>query len=547
MSIITFLKGPRVYSEPPDGGWGWFITLGSFLVYITTVGIQYTIGLIYRALLLDTEFTRGWSRSDLAWVVSIETSCFLGGQLLSGYIVNSQGVRVAVWLGTLLLVLGFGLSAIVTSPGYLYLTYGILTGLGCALPSAATIVSVQRFFKAKRVTATGLAVSGSGFGALTLGPIIEVIISKTSWRTACIFLALLNGILLPIVSLLFIPIELRKPIPDDNDDTRVVVSSSLPVSEPVNNIPAKNLDNRNNFSVDPIVGSSASVTDVKSHSPSVDSSVLFSEGKKDAISQNSSTEIQSLRIDTSVIGNVSTRDEDDATTGGEIVSRVEDENNETIHRSLSTLPKLSTKELLKNRPFLIWIIFVSIYGATWFVVMAHFITFVQERGTSPTDSSLLILAQGIANTVGRAGLGILSDQISVPKLNILQVCVATVGFATAALSVGGDSFAYQIIYMLINGLCGGSIVSLQAPITVDLVGLASLPVAQGLFHMAQAPFVLASPPIAGALRAEMDDYNPVFFINGVFMCISAVLCGFIPRMGKDEELMNKKGSRGQRI
>ena len=46
-----------------------------------------------------------------------------------------------------------------------------------------------------------------------------------------------------------------------------------------------------------------------------------------------------------------------------------------------------------------------------------------------------------------------------------------------------------------------SIVSLQAPIVVDLVGINSLPPAFGLLHAVQAPLVLVMPPAYGALRA----------------------------------------------
>jgi MFS family permease len=523
--LLGPFKGPYAYPEPPDGGFGWAVSLGAFLIYCTTVGIQYTVGLVYRALLVDVEFTRGWDRSQLAWVVSIESCCFLGGQLFAGHIVNGLGVRVAVLVGLAFLLTGFFLSSVASSPGVLYLTYGVLTGTGCSLPSAASIVLVTRYFRRRRVTATGFAVCGSGAGALILGPVVEWFIGHGGWRDACVFLGILNGVVLPLSCFLMVPIEITEaakggvvpqvaaiegqgglgaPVPEGGE--------GAPQPQPHPPPPAAS------SAVEDWAAVAVPLPQIPPPPPAASSAV---EDWAPPPSPSPSPAVIDVVVPPAPSSSLS-----------------------AIRRSASTIRRLSTREMLEHRPFLVWILFVAVYGATWFVIIGHFITSVQESGTSPAQSSLLVLTQGIANTVGRAGLGVFADRVSWPKLRILQACVALVGLFTAGLSVFGDSFAYQVVYMLVNGGCGGSIVSVQAPITVDLVGLASLPVAQGLFHMAQAPFVLVSPPIAGAVRAATSDYRAVWMITGVFMVASSFACSYIVSAGPPESAF-VEGGKGE--
>lgn len=536
---LTFLKGPYECSEAPDGGWGWVIAAGAFTIYVSTVGIQYCIGLIYRALLLDTEFTAGWSRAELAIVPSLESAHFLGGSLLAGILINKYGVRATMLIGTAFLVVGFLSSALVTNPAMLYLTYGCLCGLGCSLPSSSAIVMVARYFKKRRVTAAGFAVAGSGVGALIFGPLVEVVVAQAGWRGACYFLALCNAIMVPLATIVFIPIVIVK-----DPSARSKASAADPAAASKADADVANKTSSLDTSM-----SSADFIDRGQHSATANAQAAAADEiervDEAAVMEDAVTALAMAdrpwidwpepstpeATEAAQLG-VFERQRNGSALGGLESGDIRRGGSSIIRRQNSSMAVLNARQLLQIKPFLVYISFIAVYGATWFVVMSHYVTSAQEFGTNPTDSSLLILAQGVANTIGRASLGVLSDHMNVPKLTILQGCVYVVGLATALLSVLGQYYWYQVTYMLINGLCGGSIVSLQAPISVDLVGLVNLPLAQGLFHMAQAPLVLISPPIAGQLRSVMPDYTSVWAINGVWMVFSAFLCGFVdPSVG----------------
>lgn len=52
---------------PPDGGWGWFVVLGSFLLLFIINGIFYSFGVFYMEFL--TYFKGG--HVETAWVISL--------------------------------------------------------------------------------------------------------------------------------------------------------------------------------------------------------------------------------------------------------------------------------------------------------------------------------------------------------------------------------------------------------------------------------------------------------------------------------------------
>ena len=183
--------------------------------------------------------------------------------------------------------------------------------------------------------------------------------------------------------------------------------------------------------------------------------------------------------------------------------------------------------LCRHQPLTCLIAYVALYGGAWFVLINHLNNSFRESGTSADAAALLVSAQGAANTVGRLLMGVAADALAkrgVSKLMLLQASVGINGVATALLAFPPllGALPYQALYYFVNGFFGGSIVSLQAPIVVDFVGIAALPPAFGLLHAFQAPLVLLLPPAFGALRAAAG-WSVVWALVGA-QIIAAVCC-----------------------
>lgn len=74
---------------------------------------------------------------------------------------------------------------------HLIITQGLLFGVFSSISYIPAISILAQYFDKRRGMATGLAVSGSGFGGFALSPLLSFLIQKLGWRWAL----RLNGII----------------------------------------------------------------------------------------------------------------------------------------------------------------------------------------------------------------------------------------------------------------------------------------------------------------------------------------------------------------
>lgn len=184
-SIATTNASGKKKPNIPDGGYGWVVVGASFVVSLIADGISFSFGLIYTELLHNFDT----SPSKLAWVGSL----FLAVPLLAGPVmsnlVDKYGCRRMTMIGGTLSCVGFALAAISTSVGVLYLTFGIIAGIGLGVEYVTAVVSIAFWFDKKRTFATGIGASGTGLGTFIFAPLTQYLIDSYGWRGATLLLA----------------------------------------------------------------------------------------------------------------------------------------------------------------------------------------------------------------------------------------------------------------------------------------------------------------------------------------------------------------------
>ncbi|KAM4607415.1 monocarboxylate transporter 12-B-like [Polymixia lowei] len=175
--------GPEVVT-PPDGGWGWMIIAGCFLATICTRAVTRCVSIFFVEFQLH--FERDYSTT--AWIHSLVDSTTMLCAPLGSFIGNRLSCRATVILGGLLSSTGLVLSAFANSLEYLYVSLGILTGLGFALSYTPAVAMVGRYFNERKALAYGIAMSGSGIGTFVLAPAVQLLIEQYSWRGALLIL-----------------------------------------------------------------------------------------------------------------------------------------------------------------------------------------------------------------------------------------------------------------------------------------------------------------------------------------------------------------------
>ncbi|ULT56996.1 OFA family MFS transporter [Neobacillus drentensis] len=110
--------------------------------------------------------------------------------ILGGKLVDKGGARTAIFLGGAMFGLGFILSGLATAPWMLYITYGVITGIGQGIVYSATIGNSVKLFPDKRGLAAGIVTAGYGGGTIVIAPIANALITSNGVQSALITLGI---------------------------------------------------------------------------------------------------------------------------------------------------------------------------------------------------------------------------------------------------------------------------------------------------------------------------------------------------------------------
>jgi MFS transporter, OFA family, oxalate/formate antiporter len=140
--------------------------------------MQLALGAIYAWSLFVSPLSKAhptWTRTDITLTFSIALVALGFGAILGGTLLEKRGPR---WVGTfsgLLYGAGFIGAGLAPSLLGLYLTYGLMSGLGMGLGYIVPLATLIKWFPDKRGLITGLAVAGFGGGAVLttlVGPLL---------------------------------------------------------------------------------------------------------------------------------------------------------------------------------------------------------------------------------------------------------------------------------------------------------------------------------------------------------------------------------------
>ncbi len=120
-----------------------------------------------------------WEPSKAAFTSSIMLAVFVLGIILGGRAQDKIGPKPVTVFGSVLISLGMILTAFVTkaAPWLVYITYGIIGGLGTGIVYTATVSVVQKWFPDKRGFATGFMVAAFGFSLVIFAPLTNTLLT----------------------------------------------------------------------------------------------------------------------------------------------------------------------------------------------------------------------------------------------------------------------------------------------------------------------------------------------------------------------------------
>uniref|UniRef100_A0A3Q3VWG2 Major facilitator superfamily (MFS) profile domain-containing protein n=1 Tax=Mola mola TaxID=94237 RepID=A0A3Q3VWG2_MOLML len=162
----------------PDGGWGWVVLLATNIVMALTLAFPACVGIFYTDLQNDFDATN----SQTSWVPSIMTSVLHAGGPFCSVLVQRLGCRATVMLGGVLSGVGMTISSFTQSISQLFITAGIITGLGFCFSFQPAVTILGHYFVRRRAFANAMSSMGTALGLCTLPILGNYLHTELGWR-----------------------------------------------------------------------------------------------------------------------------------------------------------------------------------------------------------------------------------------------------------------------------------------------------------------------------------------------------------------------------
>ncbi|XP_017882765.1 monocarboxylate transporter 2-like, partial [Ceratina calcarata] len=170
--------------KAPDGGWGWFVCLGSSLITLSLRSLDPSFGLLFHDPLKEMKI----DSTGATVIMGILDAIFNFSGLLVGPLLKKYSYRKVAFFGSLLSCTGLILTSTANSMIHIICTYSILGGLGTGLATASAFVALNTFFDKKRGQAVGFSMAGTTLAMMVVPQFIHLLLEAYGFRGATLIL-----------------------------------------------------------------------------------------------------------------------------------------------------------------------------------------------------------------------------------------------------------------------------------------------------------------------------------------------------------------------
>ena len=155
-------------------------TNNRWVIAIAGVFLQIALGAVYAWSVFRVPLAKqfGWSISEVTLTFTISIFVLGFAAFFGGLWLNRKGPRVVALTGGVLYGLGVFLASFSHKLSWLYLTYGVIGGIGLGLGYIVPVAVLVKWFPDRRGLITGIAVGGFGAGALITAPVATRLIQS---------------------------------------------------------------------------------------------------------------------------------------------------------------------------------------------------------------------------------------------------------------------------------------------------------------------------------------------------------------------------------
>jgi MFS family permease len=183
---------PRSWRNPTA------ILVAATAILLTSFGVRQTYGLF----LAPITAAQGWSLEVFSFAMALQTLIWGVSQPLCGAIADRYGAGRVVTVGLALYALGLWMMASASTPADMWLSTGLLTGIGVSGTSFPILLAVvgRSVTPERRSLFLGIASAGGSSGQLLLVPTAQFFISTQGHLATLAILAVLIACMVPLAA-----------------------------------------------------------------------------------------------------------------------------------------------------------------------------------------------------------------------------------------------------------------------------------------------------------------------------------------------------------
>ena len=158
----------------------WVVVWATFVCLAVIFGVSYSFAAFFESF--AKEFAV--QRADVSWIFGLCGLVYFVLGAGGGMLADRWGPRMVCMTGMVFIAMGLFLTSLAQSLTTVYLSYGLLVGLGIAFVYTPSIACVQPWFNKRRGLASGIASAGVGAGTLILPVVVSYLLIEVNWREA---------------------------------------------------------------------------------------------------------------------------------------------------------------------------------------------------------------------------------------------------------------------------------------------------------------------------------------------------------------------------
>ncbi|KAI8499193.1 hypothetical protein Bbelb_229570 [Branchiostoma belcheri] len=566
------------YERAPDGGWGWVVVFAALCNLGFMYGTVRSLGVFFVPMMETFDTNAGTT----SWVVSTLMGCsfacvsgalvrkfgsrpvaMAGGVFVcpssvrrpgeevrqpagrhdrrsvrpvSGALVRKFGSRPVAMTGGVFVCAGYLLSSFATTIYHVYVTLGLVAGVGTSLTHVASTSIVGRYFDRRRGLANSLALMGTCVGSFALPPLFQLLIDEYGMRGSFVIVA---GLELHVCafSSFFRPIRLKADavkqhncVREDADALKLRVEdvdgpeSSVKRTRAHGEVGMPENPLKRTFAYEEIEGPCVRENEEYGPENSVKPRRLLvklrnpaqEDGPKNSAKCTVAHEEIDVPVENPLRRSFALLEEDEENPSEAAITHA-------ANRTLCCC-NIIDKSLFRVPSYLVHIGSMMLFTFSFPTLIFFIVPRARFLGIEEYSAAFLLSVNAISDVIGRLSSGLIMSYRPSPvkRLWLAVIPLALLGLTSLVFPLA-TTYTLMLALCVLFGMFSGLFVPTIVTLIPDFVGIAKLPQALGTLLMFQGVMSLLGSPAVGWLFDITGNYNVSFLLCGSTIVASALV------------------------